>query len=44
MPSSNRKYDSVYGINDGYPIHIVYKNDKSYPRYIVKFKDLESKN
>ena len=42
MMSSSVRFDSVYGIAEGCSVYVVYENAKTYPRYIIKFRNIES--
>jgi len=36
-PGSNQLYDSVSGHTGGSKVYIVYKNVKTYPRYLIRY-------
>jgi hypothetical protein len=38
MPTGVR-YDSVFGVTQACSVFIVYKNVKTYPKFLVRYKD-----
>ena len=46
MPNSGVRYDSVYGVAGTPPssVFIVYRNEKTYPKYLVRYKEIDQTN
>lgn len=40
MANSGVRFDSVYGVTEACSVFIVYKNVKTYPRYLVRYKEI----